>query len=95
MTHTHYLPTDAFNQACATVFRADATGLAMAESLGISVRSFYLYKSGERQAPIEIGGRLLRLAAGARARLDAIEDRLERLTTGPGMERDQGYGDDV
>ncbi len=93
MTHAYKLPPQTFNEACSLVFRQEATGLQMAEALGISVRSFYLYRSGERLAPVEIGGRLLRLAAGARARLDAIEDALERLTTQPGMERDQDGGD--
>lgn len=95
MTHTHTLTPAAFNEACEAVFPQGATGLAMAEALGVSVRSFYLYRSGERLAPVEIGGRLLRLAAAARARLDAVEERLERLTTGPGMGADQGDVGDV
>jgi hypothetical protein len=94
MTHTHTMPADAFKRACNSVFDQEATGPQMAEALGVSVRSFYLYRSGERLAPIEIGGRLLTLAAAARARLDAVEDRLERLTTGPGMERGAGDGSD-
>ena len=94
MTHARKLDPHTFNEACGAVFQQDATGLQMAEALRISVRSLYLYRSGERLAPVEVGARLLTLAAAARARLDAVEDRLERFTTGPGMERDGGDGSD-